>query len=365
MSESDITSFKQYTFYECKALTSDGLKLPPRLTKIGSQVFRSCTGLTSLNLIDLPVTEIGSWAFNGCSKLSSLKLPTSLVSIGNNCIQGTPVIGTLIFPDTFTTLANDAIAQIPMYMVIFPDVSNGHSYHSGAFHDVYPTVIIYEGEDYTDLTGTIDSFKGYTNVLPFSQYDPTVTYTQKTLFYGAELCDKCNGILEGERFNFTGYENDFYFASKCTNCQKENISEYYDAMFVNSGYSVAEYGDGAVTIGLTVNNASIAKYEEITGETVSFGLYAATKIKLGNDDIMDANGKMLDGIITAEMPKNQFSLIKIKLFGFETDVQKSTLFTMGAYVISEKDEKASVSYVQADAPIEGEKHAYVTYNSFI
>ena len=163
MSESDITSFRQYTFHGCSSLTT--LKLPTRLTKIGSQSLRNCSSLESLDLTDIPVTEIGAWAFNGCSQLSSLKLPTTLVSIGNNCMQGTPVVGTLIFPDTFATLANDAIAQISLYMVVFPDVSNGHNYHSGSFHDVYPTVIIYEGDDYTDLTNSIDSFKGYTHAL--------------------------------------------------------------------------------------------------------------------------------------------------------------------------------------------------------
>ncbi len=360
MSESDITAFDQYTFFGCSSLSD--VKLPMRLTKIGGEAFRNCTSLTSLNLIDLPVTEIGSWAFNGCSKLSSLKLPSTLVNLGNNCIQGTPVVGTLIFPDTFTTIANDSIAQIPMYMVIFPDISDGHSFNYGAFHDVYPTVIIYEGDDYTDLTTAIESFKGYTNALPFSEYDPNTTYTGRTIFYGAELCDKCNGILEDERFNFKGYENDFYFASKCTNCEKENVTESYDAMFVNSGYSYAEYENGAITIGFKVNNASIAAYEKITGETVRYGLYAATEATLGNNDIIDENGEIVSGVISAEMPEDKFSILSIKIFGFNTEEQKASSFTIGAYVISEKDEVKTASYVHAEAPEAGKKHAYVTYN---
>ena len=236
--------------------------------------------------------------------------------------------------------------------------------HSGSFHDVYPTVIIYEGDDYTDLTNSIDSFKGYTNALPFSEYDPSVTYTTRTIFYGAELCDKCNGIMDSERFDFSGYENSFFFASRCSNCEKDNVRESYEPMFINSGYSFAEYMDGAITLGFKVNNASIAKYEEITGETVRYGLYAATEQILGNSDVIDENGEFLSGIITAEMPEDKFSILGIKIHGFDTDTQKNAPFTIGVYVISDKNDVKTVSYVHAETPAEGKKHAYVTYNSF-
>jgi hypothetical protein len=363
MSESDIISFVQYTFHGCSSLVN--VKLPPRLTKIGGQSFRDCKALASLNLLDYPITEIGSWAFNGCAKLSSFKLPTSLVTLGNNCFQGTPVVGTLIFPDTLTTIANDSIAQISMYMVVFPDISDGHSFNYGAFHDVYPTVIIYEGDDYTDLTKSIESFKGYTNALPFSEYDPNTTYTGRTIFYGAELCDKCNGILEDERFNFTGYENEFYYASKCTNCQKDNVTESYEPMFINSGYSFAEYEKGVITLGFRVNDESIAAYEKITGEAVKYGLYAATEKTLGNNDILDESGEIRSGVISAEIPREQFSLLDIKIFGFNTEEQRNALFIIGAYVISEKNGAKTVSYIQDGTPTEGSKHAYVTFNGVV
>ena len=364
MSESDITSFNQYTFFECKALTSDGLKLPPRLTKIGSQSFRGCTSLTSLNLVDFPVTEIGSWALNGCSSLSSLKLPVTLVSIGGNCIQGTPLVGKLIFPDTFTTLSNDAIAQIPMYMVVFPDVSNGHSYHSGAFHDVYPTVIIYEGDDYTDLTSSIESFRGYTNALLFSEYDPNVTYTQRTIFYGAELCDKCNGILGDEKFNFTGYENEFYFASQCTNCEKETVSKRYDPMFTNLGFSASLYGAGEMSVNYKVNAQSILEYEKITGEAVNYGVFAVRADKIGTNDIFDADGNELSGVIAADITGTNFNLFSLKITGF-TEAQKGIDFAMGAFVGTTKDGTTDYNYLQISAPENGEKYFFASYNKVL
>ena len=113
-----------------------------------------------------------------------------------------------------------------------------------------------------------------------------------------------------------------------------------------------------------MNNASIAKYEEITGETVRYGLYAATEQTLGNSDIIGENGEFLSGIITAEMPEDKFSILGIKIHGFDTDAQKNAAFTIGVYVISDKENVKTVSYVHAEAPAEGKKHAYVTYNSF-
>ena len=54
---------------------------------IGSNAFRGCSGLTSIEISD-SVTSIGEYAFYGCSGLTSLVIPDSVTSIGISAFYG-------------------------------------------------------------------------------------------------------------------------------------------------------------------------------------------------------------------------------------------------------------------------------------
>lgn len=52
-----------------------------KVTSIGEEAFRGCTGLTSIDLPD-GLTSIGEEAFTYCTSLTSIDLPDGLTSIG-------------------------------------------------------------------------------------------------------------------------------------------------------------------------------------------------------------------------------------------------------------------------------------------
>ncbi len=358
-----IAEYGDYCFWNCNALVT--VDYPSTLTRIGKNAFRDCWNLTSGDLSNTNVTTIDSWGYGSAKGITNFKFPSTLTTIGNNNFLYCPVT-TFVFPHSMSSFGQHMLAHTgsTLKMLVMPALDSNDSLNSDFLHDTKPRVIIYAGNNVNEFVAMSSDLSGYEKK-PFSEYDPKATYTKNTIFYGATTCEFCNGLLEDERFNFTGYENEFYYASKCTNCQKDNVTESYEPMFINSGYSFAEYEKGVITLGFRVNDESIAAYEKITGEAVKYGLYAATEKVLGNNDILDENGEILSGVISAEIPREQFSLLDIKIFGFNTEEQRNALFIIGAYVISEKNGAKTVSYIQDGTPAEGSKHAYVTFNGVV
>ena len=65
------------------------LVIPNSVTSIGDNLFRYCTGLTSVTIPN-SVTSIGQFAFLGCTGLTTITIPNSVTRIGDqafyNCI---------------------------------------------------------------------------------------------------------------------------------------------------------------------------------------------------------------------------------------------------------------------------------------
>ena len=151
---------------------------------------------------------------------------------------------------------------------------------------------------------------------------------------------------------------------KCPRCSAEDITGgEAPALFTCLGYSAPEDGRGGIAIGFTVNNEAIKEYEEATGKTVKYGLFA-TMSNIGTDDIVDENGVPTnDSTLVAEVPKD-YVILELKITGF-TDEYKDTRFAMGAYVEVTDDEAREYSYLQYGTPDENEKYCFVSYNDVI
>ena len=80
-----VTRIGSDAFRGCKGLTS--ITIPDSATSIGDYAFLGCTGLTSVT-IGNGVTSIGYCAFYGCTGLTSVTIPDSVTSIGNSAFEG-------------------------------------------------------------------------------------------------------------------------------------------------------------------------------------------------------------------------------------------------------------------------------------
>ena len=360
MSESDITSFKQYQFYGCSSLVT--VKYPPKLTKIGGQCFRGCSKLTSGDLSGTQISSIDSWGLGGCTSITELKVPTTLRSISGNALQDMKITK-LVLPHGFHTLGNDSLPfNNNLYMIIMPEIAEDNTtIHAEAMHSTNPKVIIYSGDTYAHLTGSGKIFAGYT-VKPFSEYEPNTTYTTKTFFYGATTCSNCNGLLaDGTSFEYTDYLSSMKETQGCTNCDAKTTVSSYAPMFKFLGYSAPEKnGVYAFCIGYSTNKESIKTFEEKTDKTVSFGVVAvATERITGGKTPLEMVGTV--PVIYAPI-ENQYGSVTLKINGF-TEAQKAIELTMSLYVTVTEGEASSTVYIQGTQSANPSSYSIAQYES--
>ena len=186
----------------------------------------------------------------------------------------------------------------------------------------------------------------------------SVTGTALTHDYDYENNDKA--ILVG--IVYSDYTENGVKTVTCANCGKNSDFET-PALFVNLGFSAAQYGN-MISVNYKVNSQAVKEYENATDEKLNYGVFAVRADRIEtNDDIIDDEGKALDGVIAADITDSGFTLFNLKITGF-TDAQKDISLAMGAYVGTTKDEKTTYSYLQIAAPTNG-KYYCASYNDVL
>ena len=209
-----------------------------------------------------------------------------------------------------------------------------------------------------------DHIYAYTNVQEASCENARTTITscicgyQKAPVIEGTALGHNHSIFEG--LIYTNYASKGYYSYKCERCGDLNNDKEAEALITCNGYSVEnkETGNGIV-IGYRLNQAAMDKYYELTGKTVKYGIYAAAKTALGDNDIIGADGTPANGSVMAEINTGYVAL-QLKMGGFDDlDAQ----FTMGAYLVFGEGEGKEYAYIEGGTPLEGEKYYFVSYNS--
>ena len=103
-----VTRIGSDAFRGCKGLTS--ITIPDSATSIGDCAFRGCTGLTSVT-IGNGVTSIGYCAFYGCTGLTSVTIPDSVTSIGNSAFEGCTGLTSVTIGNSVTSIGRSAFSD--------------------------------------------------------------------------------------------------------------------------------------------------------------------------------------------------------------------------------------------------------------
>ena len=126
--------------------------------------------------------------------------------------------------------------------------------------------------------------------------------------------------------------------------------------------SASEFEVGGITIGYKVNTELLEEYEAVTGNEITYGVFAVLADKIGNGDILNENGTPAAGVINKEIKSYGINEFNFKLVGFTTEKLMSAKIVMGAYVFERTQEGVNVSYIQPNVPQEGERYYAVSYN---
>ena len=189
------------------------------------------------------------------------------------------------------------------------------------------------------------------------------------IIYDYNACDAFYAGIHDERVE-SSYPNGYgSVGTKVSGCVHKgctlNTKEELSALFTSLGYSTSETDGTGISIGYRVDYDAIKTYKELTGTTLSYGMFATTKQAVENGDIFDADGNTVSGAITLDVTKSGFTFLSLKMVGFDTENSKEVEFAIGAYAVTTQDGKKSYSYIQEDTPLENQKYAFIKYSDYL
>jgi hypothetical protein len=168
--------------------------------------------------------------------------------------------------------------------------------------------------------------------------------------------------INNSRAFYTSYTEKGEYYVGCTNegCAV-GTTEELSPLFTCLGYSSAYYDNSGIALGFVANRKAIARYNELTGEAIGYGIFAVAQSNAEGKEIIDANGVGAKGVASVEFSGREYDVLEMKITGFETEEHKNAQIALGAYVI----ENGKVTYLQATKPLEGSLYTYVSYNSLM
>ena len=378
----DLANLDKAIFANCDSLTTIDMSACVDLTSLGNSFAENCDEL--INVILPPNLEmINAKGFAWCCKLQSMVIPASCTLIGVEAFQFARrgqelqvftlyIQSNVNFDTSRYSVFNSSGAKVE-FILIGENVTaesfiaaNTYSHVTGA------TVVDYvAGENpWTYVPGqTISSHTIVENYCKPLALTGSHAYNENPC---VTVCEKCKiaTVKENPQHDIlitityeNGYDNK---GVKLTTCKNDGCS-HTETVVLNElikclGYSTAEFENGGISVGFYADKTAIANYETLTGDKVSYGLFAGTKAGLGTNDVIGENGKAVAGAIVAGFDDSAYSYMFIKMFGFNED-NKDTPFAIGAYVAVDNGEGKEYSYLQNEKPQNGAKYSFVSYNS--
>ena len=347
------------------------IDFPSWITEIPARFFSAAT-IDDITIPDT-VISIGERAFQdanvGTLRLGAgFKYFTNSIEDHHSLTYGIKNVREVYIPASFYAEAPETVYQVS-YAFHFGNLSNIKFFYTGTKEQLATSMynFLNSTKSPTDNNG---KFTGATQI-SWADYsaNPDNYASGNYIIYDYNACDAFYAGIHDERVE-SSYPNGYgSVGTKVSGCVHKgctlNTKEKLSALFTSLGYSTSETDGTGISIGYRVDYDAIKTYEELTGTTLSYGMFATTKQAVGNGDIFDADGNTVSGAITLDVTKSGFTFLSLKMVGFDTENSKEVEFAIGAYAVTTQDGKKSYSYIQEDTPLENQKYAFIKYSDYV
>ncbi len=112
-----LTEVADEAFFCCYNLKT--VAIPASVLSVGNKAFYCCKALTAITVPD-SVTAIGDLAFYNCISAESIDLGAGVVSLGDFALYGCEKLGSIVIPETTTTIGNGVFGALTIEAIIIP-----------------------------------------------------------------------------------------------------------------------------------------------------------------------------------------------------------------------------------------------------
>ena len=344
-----LTSIGNYAFARCKITE---IVLPSTLTTVSESVFLSCLSLKKVVALN---TTFGVNMFQSCSALNELVLTDKFTTFGKNSLGS---VSSTTFTIYYTGTDYERIRDLGSACTDRFKENSG----KGTSYCTY--------EDY--LNGNYRQYKYmciYDINLCTAAFDDIHTEpSDDGNCTTALVCSMCKEYtireakehISNSRAFYASYTEKGEYYVGCTNegCTV-GTTEELSPLFTCLGYSSSYYGNSGLALGFVADRKAIARYNELTGEAIGYGIFAVAQSNAEGKEIIDVNGVGAKGVASVEFSGREYDVLEMKITGFETEEHKNAQLALGAYVI----DGGKVHYLQIGTPAEGQTYSYTSYNA--
>ena len=306
----DVTSIGSNAFRNCTSLTS--IEIPNSVTIIGEYAFHDCSSLTSIEIPN-SVTSIGRSAFSGCSSLTSIEIPNSVTSIGSDAFSCCSRLTSIVIPNSVTSIGNWAFYSCSSLTSI--DIPNAvTSIGNGAFNicssltsitffaTTPPSIgsIVFDGTNDCPIyvpAGSIDTYK---TARGWNQYAYRITpfSPQNNVIYYKSSNGKIVAPYKTDVFGANIVSNEYIAGRGIITFDADVTSIGNEAFYICSSLTSIEIPNSVTSIGNDAfNNCSSLTSIEIPNSVTSIGIYTfyncsrLTSIEISNSVTSIGNGE--------------------------------------------------------------------------
>jgi hypothetical protein len=177
---------------------------------------------------------------------------------------------------------------------------------------------------------------------------------------------KSNVVLGIE---YESYLENGHYQYACANegCDAKIAGESVDALFDFIGFSTPENGSYGIVASFTVNKKAIELYEKKAEKTLSYGIVAAAKQNLGDNNPLDKDGNKVTlekgSVVKAEITR-EYASYDFVLKGMNENQLDAELVIASYVEITEKDgENVTKSVVYLQSVQKTENLSTISYNA--